>query len=898
MKTLYNYLFIISLSITLGGCIDDTYNPNMPLNIDEVAISFHVSVPVDNLPVTKQAPSQFSDNTQENTIQKIDILAFKVNADNTEYFDYYAEGKLVSGVGTPKQTFRAIMRIKDYKQRFVIIANAHDEVMELIGSVEWRKAPKDEMLKLLEFANKASDHKWNASNTAEFTPFPMWGEMAAPQLINSNTNINGISMLRMVAKIDVLVADKNTISGKKPRENFKLTEVYLYNIKDNGHVVPDKSTFSYPSAGLVVNKPTIPAAPGNWTGPLKYITDNEISLIDEIYTLEAAATDLSKNRSRATGLVIGGYYSKDGVNWDTAPSYYRLDIMTTDKTATRDILRNHNYLLRIVDVKGPGSPTPELAWNGSVSMDMMIADWELQTVPGDILKRQLNISAAKVTITGMTSSRIYFWSDQPIVKVEEQGYIGATETTPFVVNQYFDDLAGDTNTSMFHYNPQTREGYMDIATISTSVQSDTRRIYLNAGGLRREIIIDTDVKCKPKPFSDFPWVGTFHRNNEIGERIIYSDNEGDWSAQVDDPQTKGSFVILSKVPSDNKDLGSDSPGNAEDYPVLNGVKSVKGNGRIYFRIGMVSTYTSTAKAPARYASITVKHSGGTNKMYVRQGQEADFLMRNVDVPMKSCDITQRTLARKFSPYNLTDRNGEKGRVGNATGSKYVFTKYPSQAGYYFQWGKTYAWYPDGVHPVDWSLEDIEDVWDNIKTKSETCPDGYHRPNDGPTDDFVKLPLAIKSEIRQSLYLNPSDANNSIPPGYTNSIWGHEDSDNSIWGYLADGFFDRRTPRDSFDGHESAVVGSGAELAYQGRLFFNPYTNASVFFPASGVRDGDNVIGINRYGAIELSGIRAYFWTTTRYDKANPLYQSASPLRSFIVETGNRKGFPIRCMKDE
>lgn len=900
MKPIYNYLLIIFLTFVLGGCIDETVEPMGPANADEVAVSFQVSVPVDNPPVTKQGSTQPSDNAQENMIQKIDILAFKVNPDNTEYFDYYAEGKLVSGAGTPKQIFRATMRVKDYNQRFVVIANAHDQVMKLIGSVEWRQAPKDEMLKMLEFANKASDHKWNASATAGFTPFPMWGEMPAARLITpSTTSIEGIPMLRMVAKIDVLIAENDAVLGKKPRENFKLTEVYLYNVKDNGHVVPDRDALVLNAPNdLTVNKPTIPSAPGNWAGPLKYITDDEVSLTDEIYTLEAKAADLSKNRLDATGLVIGGYYSKDGITWDTEPSYYRLDLMTSDKTATRDILRNYNYLVRIVEVKGPGNPTPKIAWDSDTPMELMVADWTVQSVPGDMGKRQLNTSTAKVSITGVNSSRIYFWSDQPSVKVEADGYIGATEkagATSFKVNDYFDDLAGAANTSMFHYNPSSGEGYMDIATINTSVHSDTRRIYLNAGGLRREITIYTQIKYVPQPFNIFPWTGTFHRSNQVGERIIYSDHTGEWSAEVDDPTKKGNFVILSKVPSDNKNIGTDSPGNAEDYPVLNGVKSVKGKGRIYFRVGMASKYTPTAKAPARYATITVKYNGGTAKIYVRQGEEADFVMRNGDAPKGTSDISalHRTLARKFSPYNLTDAQGRPGRVGDFSGTKYVFTEYPTQAGYYFQWGKTYAWYPDGLSPVNWDRTNNSGLWDAEKDKCETCPPGYHRPDDGLTSAYVTLPKARDSEIRQSLYLNPRDA---TPGSGEYRVWGHEDSDNSIWGYYADGFFDRRPTSSSIDNEKATVVGKGAQVAYIGRLFYNPYTNASLFFPASGVRY-DGVENIPQ-GNIYASGSRAYFWTTTKYSPLYPLYQSASPERSLIVDTGNLMAFPVRCMKDQ
>lgn len=901
MKSIYSYLPVILIAMYLSACINEGIEPVTTGNGSEVEVSLHVSMPIDEIPIPNPETRSLT-GIQENMIQSIDVLSFRINPDNTEDFVYYTAGKLLSGAGTSKQTFLAKVKITPYKQRFVVITNARDEVMKLIGSVEWAKTPKDGMLKMLEFTNRASDHKWNVSDPARYIPFPMWGEMQIPQVITpSSTSIDGIPMLRMVAKIDVVIAESDAVSGKNPRDNFKLTEVYLYNTKDKGHIVPDRNTLVFSTPGnLIVNKPTIPSVPNNWKGPLKYTSSNETSLINEVYTLEAKAADLATNPLDATGLVIGGYYSKDGINWDKTPSYYRLDIMTTDKTTTRDILRNHNYLLNITQVNGPGNPSVEIAWNSKVPIDMMVAEWSVQAVPGDMNKRQLNTSVAKVTITGITSSRIYFWSDQPTVKVEETGYTGASGTIPFSVNHFFDDLAvtgAATTTSMFQYDPQSGEGYMDIATISAKeLSSDVRRIYLNAGGLRREIIVNTTITSSPRLFGDFPWVGTFHRSNEVGERVIYSDHVGKWSARVEDPQGKGSFVVLSKIPGNNTNLRTESPGNAEDYPVVNGVKSVNGNDRIFFRVGMTSVYRPTAAAPARYAKIIVKYSGGEATIYVRQGEEADYLMRNGDAPTGNSDISarQRTLARKFSPYNLTDAKGRPDRVGEISGTKYVFTDYPSQAGYYFQWDKTYAWYPDGLSSIDWIRTNNSGLWEPNKALYESCPPGYHRPADGSTSAYVTLPKAKESEIRQSLYLNPRDA---TPGSGEFRIWGHEDSANSMWGYYADGFFDRRPTRSSISGEKFTVVASGAQLAYIGRLFYNPYTNASLFFPASGIRYDGVLLDIPK-GRIESAGSRAYFWTTTKYSSAYPIYQSASPNRSIIVDTGNLMGMPIRCMKNQ
>ncbi len=881
MKPIYKCLLAAIVCFSFCGCHDETYTWEQTRE-NEKMISLQVSVPVDNLPLSK-TNGQSQAGLQENMIQQIDVLVFRVENGGAEYFDYYTEGKITAGAGTAKQTFIAKLKVQPYNQRLVIIANARNEVLRLIGEVEWKKAPKEEMLKVLDFTNRAADHKWNTTDPAKYTPFPMWGETPVALQISSATSvIEGIQMMRMVAKIDIAVAEDNPAKNINPRNNFRLTEVYLYNVKDKGSIVPDKETLGLDNNGsMVVHKPTIPEEETNWKGPALYKAFDATGLFNTIYTPEVKAADLSENPTDATGLVIGGYYSSDGLNWSTSPLYYRLDMMTEDKSATSDILRNYNYLLNITQVNGPGHPTPYVAWDSKIPVHMMVADWSIVKINGNPQKRQLYTSATRASITGVSSSRIYFWSDQSSVQVEEQGYTG---NIPFLVNDFFDDLSGASATSTFHYNAATGEGYMDIMTTSTQQTSDLRKIYLNAGGLRREITINTEIRSSPRLFHEFPWVGTFHRKDEVGERVIYSAHTGSWSAEVDDPEGKGHFVILSKIAGGDPGFHTEFPGSAEDYPVLEGLKSVNGNGRVFFRVGMTSKYSPRPGHPARYATITIKHSNGSSKMYVRQGEDADYLMRNGDKPTRNSDLTvTRSMANKISPYNLTDLQAKSGRVGNETGSLYDFTRYPTQGGYYFQFGRTYAWYPDLGDAVNWIASDPNGFWETNRNDWECCPEGFRRPNDGSSSSYVELPQANESEIRQSLFLNPRN-------GAASS------NDNIRWGYYADGFFDRRIPRMSYNGEPASVVGNGADLAYIGQLFFNPYNNASLFIPASGIRnDNDKEINIVR-GRLKYTGSRGFFWSTTSFSTDNGWYLSNDRGRAVLFNASLRNGFPVRCIQ--
>jgi hypothetical protein len=80
-------------------------------------------------------------------------------------------------------------------------------------------------------------------------------------------------------------------------------------------------------------------------------------------------------------------------------------------------------------------------------------------------------------------------------------------------------------------------------------------------------------------------------------------------------------------------------------------------------------------------------------------------------------------------------------------------------------------------------------------------------------------------MRQSLFLNPQLASTSSTA-------------NSIWGFYADGFFDRRgraNPQGTSPAANSAVDVNSVNVAVGGRLFFNPRTHYHLFFPFGGRR---------------------------------------------------------------
>jgi hypothetical protein len=265
-------------------------------------------------------------------------------------------------------------------------------------------------------------------------------------------------------------------------------------------------------------------------------------------------------------------------------------------------------------------------------------------------------------------------------------------------------------------------------------------------------------------------------------------------------------------------------------------------------------------------------------------------MRNSD-PVDSGLLTERTQCRQFSPYNLTAAtlNTAVG-INGADPNPGIFTDYPTQAGALFQWINTfnprYAWAPVGT-VSGWDYVNPHFWWTNYGATHESCPQGYRRPTDGPTNDAAVMMYASRmklSEMRQSLYEQPQ-------------IWDIISNDNSAWGYYADGFFDRREINNFSYGEDgttrTAVAWTSSSVAHIGRVFFNKYNNASLFFPISGYRFEND-------GRLMEAGESGSYWSSSSPsvgDEEDAWYMRIS---SELVRQryGIRVfGFSVRCVRE-
>ena len=446
--------------------------------------------------------------------------------------------------------------------------------------------------------------------------------------------------------------------------------------------------------------------------------------------------------------------------------------------------------------------------------------------------------------------------------------------------------ANGSDAKTFVSGKGTQNVYLVASENTNTSLSRTSGIYLDDNHLDVVVLVTQIKKTVTTggengagtPVSSRSYVGAFWRDSEMGERLIRikSEHTGAWTASViwmDGRWGVNDGVVLDVENIDNDSfnkrgisfiskINPDNYGTPEDYPVTGSAAVVTGevtdaNKYIIFRIGLKSQYTPTPEHPARYAVILLSYANNTmhQKIFLRQGENADYLMKNGDAiaPINNPIIAERTMAKKFAVYNLTAKELNKQVAKRGA----IFTEYPTQAGALWRWGVStsfatelrMAFSPLPDNRLNFLITgNIQTPWDEIKEENEVSPPGFRRPTDGRTSVVERIYLdggnsnpfyqdAVRaSEMRQSLFWRVSN-------GYGSSI---KNTENSIWGYYADGFFDRRMIVDGegyagFDRYYSMATVAKEnehEIAHMGALFFNPVENsdrynASLFFPAPG-----------------------------------------------------------------
>lgn len=340
-----------------------------------------------------QVPGAATGNTRaitadvEKKVDDLYILAFKVDPDTrNETFEYYVAAKrLTGGDGNGQSTWTASLKVKEYKQTFVMVANAQNtnsKVNEQIGNLvkEGNSKVGLEKMEVLEgLAETLSPNEIENGFDAANHALTMYGQTEPVKIGLDKTTTLTVALHRIVARVQVRFGGNAAVAAK-----FSAQEVYLYNFNNRARVIPAflqettdtdyEQTATIPDGAELYPK----TQDGTETVPTYTVTNNAVE--NTIYMFEAAQpqamTDAEKHLKRPCLIVKGVYEGKS--------CYYRVDFAkhpAKGDVTYMDIVRNHSYNITVTNVSGRGSDTAHEALKSkTANITASVIEWNDNTV--------------------------------------------------------------------------------------------------------------------------------------------------------------------------------------------------------------------------------------------------------------------------------------------------------------------------------------------------------------------------------------------------------------------------------------------------------------------------------------------------------------------------------------
>ena len=340
-----------------------------------------------------QVPGAATGNTRaitadaEKKVDDLYILAFKVDPDTrNETFEYYVAAKRLTGAdGNGQSTWTASLKVKEYKQTFVMVANAQNtnsKVNEQIGNLvkEGNSKVGLEKMEVLEgLAETLSPNEIENGFDAANHALTMYGQTEPVKIGLDKTTTLTVALHRIVARVQVRFGGNAAVAAK-----FSAQEVYLYNFNNRARVIPAflqettdtdyEQTATIPDGAELYSK----TQDGTETVPTYTVTNNAVE--NTIYMFEAAQpqaiTDAEKHLKRPCLIVKGVYEGKS--------CYYRVDFAkhpAKGDVTYMDIVRNHSYNITVTNVSGRGSDTAHEALKSkTANITASVIEWNDNTV--------------------------------------------------------------------------------------------------------------------------------------------------------------------------------------------------------------------------------------------------------------------------------------------------------------------------------------------------------------------------------------------------------------------------------------------------------------------------------------------------------------------------------------
>ena len=298
-----------------------------------------------------------------------------------------------------------------------------------------------------------------------FTTLPMSGHYRLVSGLDANyrQEISGVSMLRAVARVDVLVGGIT---------NFELTSIQAYRVNSRIQLIANQDL-------PVVTAPSIPVnSRMEVNTPVSAVSGNQA--VPGLYLSESVSPAESERVNGATCVVVGGKYAGRG-----EVTYYRIDFDPDDTQGSfGQILRNHRYVFTIRSVAGPGWPSAdEAASNRSAQINLDIQSWDESTTDmyfdtdhhfgvstREVVLGSKQNAALTVQVDTDLSDYTFQWSD-------EQGNVSGT--------------AAQSLTGSYFKVEKTNNGRHSVVTAlqSNNSDSDERKAYFVINASRWRILM-------------------------------------------------------------------------------------------------------------------------------------------------------------------------------------------------------------------------------------------------------------------------------------------------------------------------------------------------------------------------------------------------------------------------
>ena len=878
---------VLALALIMSSCLKDIKNDRSHVDKNDNRVTFVVSISVPTDPAARAIPNG---SPEDNRVDEITILLFDATTLKYVNFVRVENPDIEDNVGgnVKLKKFSAVIPGGNYKA--LVTANAASFIDAkynltagtIVGGGDMEDLTIAQVEEALNYQMSVGG-KYNANpSSGSYRPFVMSSkreDFNFPLTDKDKYAKDPIPLARDVARINVRVNSSPT-SGN----SLTLSEIKLYNYNRNFNVAALPAWWDPAAWGTGVSTPLFSTAVTRTATLVTAMADAIVysgadigsnECVDEIFTAESPAASNLFLLVKANVTVKGAVYTDRWFKLD----FRAKDLDDSDKIKMMNILRNYSYNLNIIDISSSGYATEKEAYDNPpagliVELEATPEDGMFETTYNGVY--QLTVDRSLFVLPAIASEDIIriFTDYAGGWKIVENsaGWLTPSLTETFAANP--------SGTS----NPVT----LAVTANTTGAVRETTFV-VTAGNLRKTVTVrQLPENNTPVPTNMTMYVGAFWKHDQKGERLIRISRsstdiaDGAWRATV---VVGADWIMLDTNPSlDNIGSpamsGNDAAFETTHY-LKSGTTSVTGTlsastPEIYFRIGLQN---AIAAGTHRYGlvALTYKDNTAVQHIWIRQGEEADYLM-NYDDPVGG-GSGLRPNAIQVSPYNLT-ASSFSGGYASLPHRGGIFTAYPTQAGAMFQWASTSAlrraFAPVGDVGSGWNQgvpSAGSGYWASMDALHEVCPPGYYRLHDGTIFAANPTGAVAGSSARQSLWLNPQTG-------------AFSNTQNSDWGYYADGYFDRRTPANSATGVPFSVVATGNDVAYVGRVFYNTTTSASVFFPAAGYRNS---------GTLAVAGAEGHY--TTAASQANTtiwgLTMSSSTAGMMINERA--EGLTIRCV---